>query len=76
MPRIFPVSYRRLVCIFSKDGFSYHHTTGDHLIYARVGAVRPLVIPMYDQVPIFIIQNLLRTARMSRERYFVLLEQC
>jgi len=28
---------------------------------------------MYDEVPVFIIKNPLRTARMSRERYFELL---
>jgi hypothetical protein len=28
---------------------------------------------MYDHVPVFIIRNNLRSARMSRERYFELL---
>ncbi len=30
---------------------------------------------MYDEVPVFIIKNLLRTAGMSRERYFELFEE-
>jgi hypothetical protein len=34
---------------------------------------RPIVIPAYDEVPVFIIRNLLRAAEMSRERYFELL---
>jgi hypothetical protein len=36
--------------------------------------IRPLVIPAYHEVPVFIIKNLLRTAAMSRERYFELLD--
>jgi len=47
---------------------------GDHLIYTKPGVKRPLVIPTYRSVPVFIIKNLLRTACMSRERYFQLLE--
>jgi len=31
------------------------------------------VIPMYREVPVFVIKNLIRTASMSRERYFDLL---
>jgi hypothetical protein len=36
--------------------------------------MRPLVIPAYHQVPVFIIKNLLRTANMPREQYFDLLQ--
>lgn len=34
---------------------------------------RPLVIPTYDQVPVFVIRNNLRTAGMSRDEYLRLL---
>ncbi len=34
----------------------------------------PVVIPKYAVVPIFVIKNNLRTARMSRERYLRLLK--
>lgn len=49
---------------------------GDHLIYTKQGVIRPVVIPKYQAVPVFIIKNNLRTAGMSRERYFELLEKC
>jgi hypothetical protein len=32
------------------------------------------VVPRYDPLPVFIIKNVLRTAGISRERYFELLE--
>ena len=74
MPKIAPVSYQTLVRVFEKDGFQFQRQRGDHLVYTKPGNLRPLVIPMYDQVPVFIIRNNLRSARMSRERYFELLE--
>lgn len=73
MPRLTPVSAHQLARLFEKDGWQYSRTKGDHLIYTKPGAIRPLVIPKYDEVPVFIIKNLLRTAGMSRERYFELL---
>ena len=73
MPSIRPVEYLTLVAVFQKDGFVFERQAGDHLIYTKPGVKRPLVIPMYRAVPVFIIKNLLRTAGMSRERYFKLL---
>ena len=77
MQKITPVPYQTLVKVFEKDGFQLQRTRGDwtdHLVYTKPGIPRPLVIPMYDQVPVFIIRNNLRSARMSRERYFELLK--
>lgn len=76
MPKIIPISYSRLECIFKKDGFVYSRVKGDHIIYVKPGVSRPLVIPKYNAVPVFVIKNLLRTADMSRERYLVLLNEC
>lgn len=75
MPRLTPISYRRLARLFERDGWQYSRTKGDHLIYTKADNIRPLVIPMYEEVPIFVIKNLLRTTGMSRERYFELLEE-
>jgi len=74
MPALRPVSYEALVRVFEQDGFAFSRQRGDHLIYTKAGVKRPLVIPMYSQVPVFIIKNLLRTAEMDRERYFDLLQ--
>ncbi len=70
-----PVHYKALVGVFERDGFIFLRQHGDHLIYTKPGVKRPLVIPVYQQVPVFIIKNLLRTADMSRERYFQLLHE-
>lgn len=73
MPKIFPLHYRKFRKIFEKTGWQYVRTRGDHLIYEKDGYVRPVVIPMYKSIPPFIIQNNLRTAGITREEYFKLL---
>lgn len=74
MSAIHPVHYKTLVGVFERDGFTLDRQRGDHLIYVKPGVIRPLVIPTYHEIPVFIIKNLLRSAGMSRERYFELLQ--
>jgi predicted RNA binding protein YcfA (HicA-like mRNA interferase family) len=76
MPKLSPVSYRVLQCIFEHDGFQCVRQEGDHMVFTKHGFLRPVVIPKYKAVPVFIIKNNLRTSGMSRERYFQLLEEC
>ena len=75
MPKLSPVSYRQLVRVFEAAGFRCVRIAGDHLVLTKSGIARPVVIPKYDSVPVFIIRNNLRTAGMSRDRYFELLGQ-
>ncbi len=44
-------------------------------MFVKQGVPRPVVIPDWDEVPVFIIKNNLRTAGLSREDYFALLER-
>lgn len=73
MPKFSPVSYKVLCRVFEAEGFRRVREEGDHLIYTKPGVLRPVVIPKYSAVPVFVIKNNLRTAGMSRERYFELL---
>ncbi len=75
MPRITPLPGRRLRRLFELAGFTCVRTEGDHMVLTRPGLARPLVIPDCDAVPVFIIRNNLRTAGLSREEYFRLLQQ-
>jgi hypothetical protein len=43
--------------------------SGDHYVYTKPGVIRPVVIPEWPQIPVFIIKNNLRTAGISREKY-------
>lgn len=75
MPRITPTHYKKLVSIFEKEGFRVIRQKGDHLVLTKPGISRPIIIPMYKEMPVFIIKNNLRIADISRERYFQLLRQ-
>lgn len=55
-------------------GFTYTRTEGDHAVFTKAGVKRPIVIPEWDPVPVFIIKNNLKSAGISREDYFSLLD--
>ena len=50
-----PTNYQVQVKIFEAAGCTYVRTQGDHLVYHYPGAKRPVVIPKYKEVPVFII---------------------
>ena len=72
--KIKPTHYQVQVKIFEMAGCVYARTKGDHLIYRYPGAVRPVIIPKYKEVPTFVIKNNMRVIGMSREEYLKLLE--
>ncbi len=45
------------------------------LFIQRRGITRPVVIPNWKEVPVFVIKNNLRTAGITREEYFYLLKK-
>ena len=73
MPKLKPVSYKTRAKVFDAEGFRCVRVEGDHMVFTKPGVMRPVVIPKYASVPVFIIKNNIRTARMSRERYLQLL---
>ena len=75
MPKIRPIKYKKLAKVFEAYGFRFVRQRGDHLVYVKSGVKRPVIIPMYDDVPVFIILNNLRSAGLTREDYFRLLEK-
>jgi predicted RNA binding protein YcfA (HicA-like mRNA interferase family) len=73
--KIRPTHYEVQVKVFEMAGCVYSRTKGDHLIYHYTGAVRPVIIPKYKEVPAFVIKNNMRVIGMSREKYFELLSK-
>jgi predicted RNA binding protein YcfA (HicA-like mRNA interferase family) len=74
--RLVPTSHQKLRCVFEKDGFTFRRQEGDHMIFAKPGCLRPVVIPVYREIDVEIIKSNMRTAGMSREKYFELLDNC
>ena len=75
MPRLTPIHYRKLVKVFEKKGFTHERTKGDHMVYTKEGVSRPIVIPMYREIPEFIILKNLKTAGITRNEYLKLLRE-
>ena len=70
-----PTDYQTQVKIFEFAGCIYVRTHGDHMIYHYPGALRPVVIPMYREVPVFIIRNNMKTIGMTAEEYRKIFEE-
>jgi predicted RNA binding protein YcfA (HicA-like mRNA interferase family) len=75
MTKLSPVDWRTLVKIFEADGFQQVRNKGSHISMTKLGVVRPVIIPRYDEITSDIILSNMRTAKMSRERYFELLNK-
>jgi len=75
MPKFAPVDWKTLERIFVAAGFQFARQEGSHRSYFKNGVARPVVIPAYREIPVFIIRNNLKTAGISRDEYFRLLEQ-
>jgi len=73
--RIKPTTYQVQVRIFEEAGCIYMRTQGDHLVYHYPGAKRPVVIPKYKEVPVFIIRNNMKVIGMSVEEYISILNR-
>ena len=76
MPKLALVDWKTLERIFLAAGFQFARQEGSHRSYVKPGIARPVVIPVYHEVSVFIIRNNLRTAGISRDEYFRFLEQC
>jgi len=75
MPKLYPTGWRIQLKIFEQFGCSYRRKKGSHHVLTYPGAKRVIVIPEYDEIDVDIIKNNMRTAGMSREQYFALLEK-
>jgi len=75
-PRITPVHWKVLECIFMKAGFVFERQESSHRSYNKPGCLRPVIIPTYKEIDADIIRSNMRTASMDRETYFEYLEQC
>jgi predicted RNA binding protein YcfA (HicA-like mRNA interferase family) len=75
VPRLTPVPWQRLEKVFLAAGFVFSRQVGSHRAFVKPGVLRPVVIPTYDEVPVAIIRNNLKTAGISREEYLRLLDK-
>jgi predicted RNA binding protein YcfA (HicA-like mRNA interferase family) len=73
MPKIVAIPAWKLRRVFERAGFVCVRIEGDHFVFTKPGVSRPVVIPDWKEVPVFIIKNNLRSAGLNRDDYFELL---
>ena len=71
--KIKPTNWQIQVRIFEKYGCVFVRQKGDHLIFHHENAKRAVVIPKYDNIPVTIIRNNMKTVGMTRGDYFSIL---
>ena len=64
-----PVDHKTLEKFVRSVGCTFVRQKGSHRVYWRDDQLRPVVIPTYKQVPVFIIRNILRQLGISVEEY-------
>ena len=76
--RITPQHYRKLCRILEMDGCYFVKQEGDHMKYRkeqREGRMLTITVPRYRSIPVGVIKSILHQSRMSRERYFDLMNK-
>ena len=76
MPRLTPLRWEKIVCVFEKLGYRVAGQKGSHIKLEKPGVARPLIVPRYPEVGLDIIHNLIRTAGITREAFLAVLERC
>lgn len=75
MPRITPLPWREFERFLFLVGCQFTREKGDHRIYWRSDLRRPIVVPRYNPLPVFIIRNNIRLLGMNQEEYLEKLSQ-
>ena len=75
MARITPISWREFEKFLLFLGCKFKHQRGSHRVYTRTGLKRPIIVPAYEEIPIFIVRNNLRLLSISVEEYLEILKQ-
>ena len=72
--KIKPTNWQTQVKIFEKYGCVFVRQKGDHLVFHHKNARRAVVIPKYEEIPVTIIKNNMRTVGMTRDEYIFILK--
>ena len=76
MPRLAPLHWDKIVCVFEQIGYRIAGQKGSHIKLEKPGVARPLIVPRYSAVGLDIITTLIRTSGITRGAFLSLLENC
>lgn len=75
MPKITIQNWKVIDKFLLYVGCEYVRKKGSHRIFRRSDLNRPIVLPEYKAVPVFIIQTILRQLGISHDEYLEILKR-
>ena len=63
--KIKPTDWKTQVKLFEKYGCIFVRQKGDHMIFHHKNAKRAVVIPKYDEIPVTVILNNMKTVGIT-----------
>jgi predicted RNA binding protein YcfA (HicA-like mRNA interferase family) len=76
MPRLTPLSWQEVICVFQQLGYKQSGQKGSHIKMEKPGVARPLIVPRYSEIRLDILLGLIRTAGITRDAFLALLDNC
>lgn len=73
MPAITPIHWKKFHQFLIYVGCEFVRQKGDHRVYWRSGLIRPIILRVKKDVPVFEIKSNLRTLGLSTEEYLSIL---
>jgi predicted RNA binding protein YcfA (HicA-like mRNA interferase family) len=70
MTRLIPLHWRRIEKSVRHFGYRFIGQEGSHRKYWKQGCTRPIIIPHYDEVPKFIIQQIIKELAISKDEFY------
>jgi len=74
MPSVTPIHWKKFEKFLIYVGCEFKRQKGDHRVYWRSGLIRPIILPTYKSLPVFIIRNNLRTLGIDHNDYLEILK--
>lgn len=75
MAKLAPVPWKQFDRFLLFIGCRFERQKASHRIYSKPGLPRPIVVPIYKSLPVFIIKNNLRLLGMSQKQYMEILKR-
>jgi len=75
MTKVTAIKWKEFEKFLFFSGCKFVRQKGSHRIYKRAGLARPIVLPAYKSLPVFVVKNNLRILEISIEQYLEILER-
>jgi predicted RNA binding protein YcfA (HicA-like mRNA interferase family) len=70
MARLSPLHWKQIEKVILHFGCRFSRQQDDHRIYWRNDFTRPIILPAYKEVPKFIISQIIRQLKVTKEEFY------